>query len=270
VPLESCASHCCRLRFARSSTLKPHSVHLPRTHLVLSSFISILAGLMPLLQVTRTIPIVFTVVPDPVGAGFVDSLARPGGNATGFSQFEYGLTSKWLELLKEVAPGVTRVAVLREPGLTAAIAQFAALEAVAPLLHMELVPLNLREAGQIEQSVAAFVRSPADGLIVTSGPLTAVHRHLIAKAAARYKLPAVYSARSFTVAGGLLSYGPDFVEQYRLAAGYVDRILKGEKPADMPVQAPSRYELVINLKSAKALGILVPPTLLARAGEVIE
>ena len=228
------------------------------------------AGLAPLLQVSRTIPIVFTIVPDPVGAGFVDSLARPGGNATGFSQFEYGLTSKWLELLKEVAPGVTRVAVLREPGLTAAIAQFAALQAVAPSLHMELVPLNLRDAGEIERLVAAFVRSPADGLIVTSGPFTAVHRHLIIKAAARYKVPAVYGARYHPVAGGLMSYGPDFVEQYRLAAGYVDRILKGEKPAEMPVQAPAKYELVVNMKTAKALGIDVPATVLARADEVIE
>jgi len=228
------------------------------------------AGLVPLLQVTRTIPIVFTIVPDPVGAGFVDSLARPGGNATGFSQFEYGLTSKWLELLKEVAPGVTRVAVLREPGLTAAIAQFAALQAVAPSLHIELVPLNLRDAGEIEHSVAAFVRSPADGLIVTSGPLTAVHRHLIIKAAARYKVPAVYGARYHSVDGGLMSYGPNFVEQYRLAAGYVDRILKGEKPADLPIQAPTKYELVINLKTAKALGFTVPASLLARADEVIE
>jgi putative tryptophan/tyrosine transport system substrate-binding protein len=228
------------------------------------------AGLIPVLQVTRTIPIVFTIVPDPVGAGFIDSLARPGGNATGFSQFEYGLSSKWLELLKEIAPGVTRVAVLRETGLTAAIAQFAALQAVAPSLRVELVPLNLRDAGEIERSVAAFVRSPADGLIATSGPLTAVHRDLIIKVAARHKLPAVYVTHFMAVAGGLMSYGPDFVEQYRLAAGYVDRILKGEKPADLPVQAPTKYELVINLKTAKVLGLDVPTTLLARADEVIE
>jgi putative tryptophan/tyrosine transport system substrate-binding protein len=228
------------------------------------------AGLVPLLQVTRTIPIVFRIVPDPVGAGFVDSLSRPGGNATGFSQFEYGLSGKWLELLKELAPGVTRAAVLREPGLTAAIAQFAALQAVAPSLRVELVPLNLRGAGDIERSVAEFARSSADGLIVTSGPLVAVHRDLIVAAAARHKLPAVYVSRFMAAGGGLISYGPDFVEQYRLAARYVDRILRGEKPADLPVQAPTKYELVINLKTAKALGLEVPPTLLARADEVIE
>jgi len=197
-------------------------------------------------------------------------LARPGGNATGFSQFEYSLSSKWLELLKEVAPGITRVAVLREPGLTAAIAQFAALQAVAPSLRMELVPLNMREAGEIERAVAAFARSSTDGLIVTSSPLTAVHRDLIIAAAARHKLPAVYVTRYMTASGGLLSYGPDFIDQYRLAAGYVDRILRGEKPAELPVQAPTKYELVINLKTAKALGLEVPPTLLARADEVIE
>jgi putative ABC transport system substrate-binding protein len=228
------------------------------------------AGLTPLLQATRTIPIVFTIVPDPVGAGFVDSLAQPGGNATGFSQFEYGLSSKWLELLKEVVPGVTRVAVVREPGLTAAIAQFAALEAVAPSLHVELVPLNLRDGGDIEREIDTFARSPADGLIVTSGPLAAVHRDLIIQAAARHRLPAVYVTRYMATGGGLMSYGPDFVDQYRLAAGYVDRILKGEKPADLPVQAPTKYETVINLKTAKALGLTVPQALLARADQVIE
>jgi putative ABC transport system substrate-binding protein len=228
------------------------------------------AGLTPLLQATRTIPIVFTIVPDPVGAGFVDSLAQPGGNATGFSQFEYGLSSKWLELLKEVVPGVTRVAVVREPGLTAAIAQFAALEAVAPSLHVELVPLNLRDGGEIEREIDTFARSPADGLIVTSGPLAAVHRDLIIQAAARHRLPAVYVTRYMATGGGLMSYGPDFVDQYRLAAGYVDRILKGEKPADLPVQAPTKYETVINLKTAKALGLTVPQALLARADQVIE
>ena len=228
------------------------------------------AGLVPLLQLTRTVPIVFTIVPDPVGAGFVDSLARPGGNATGFSQFEFGLSAKWLELLKEIAPRVTRAAVLREPGLTAAIAQFAALQAVAPSLRVELVPLNFRDADQIERAVAAFVRASTDGLIVTSGPLAAVHREVIVAAAARHKLPAVYVSRFMVVGGGLVSYGPDFVDQYRRAAGYVDRILKGEKPGDLPVQAPTRYELAINLKTAKALGLDVPPTLLARADEVIE
>jgi len=228
------------------------------------------AGLIPLLQVTRTIPIVFTVVPDPVGAGFVDSLARPGGNATGFVQFEFGLTGKWLELLKEVAPDITRVAVLREPGLTAAIAQFAALQAVAPSLRVDLVPLNFRDQGDIERTVAAFVRSSNDGMIVTSGPLAAVHREVIIATAARHKLPAVYVSRFTALDGGLISYGPDFRDQYRRAAGYVDRILKGEKPGDLPVQAPTKYELVVNLKTGKALGLDIPPTLLARADEVIE
>jgi len=228
------------------------------------------AGLAPLLQATRTVPIVFTIVPDPVGAGFVDSLARPGGNATGFAQFEFGLTSKWLELLKEIAPGVTRVAVLREPGLTAAIAQFAALQAVAPSLRLELVPLNFRDRADIERTVAGFARSSSDGMVVTSGPLAAVHRASIVATAARHKLPAVYVSRFTAVDGGLISYGPDFIDQYRRAASYVDRILRGEKPADLPVQAPTKYELVINLKTAKALGLEVSPTLLARADEVIE
>ena len=228
------------------------------------------AGLIPLLQVTRTIPIVFTIVPDPVGAGFVDSLARPGGNATGFVQFEFGLSGKWLELLKEIAPGVTRVAVLREPGLTAAIAQFAALQAVAPPFRVELVPLNFRNEGDIERTVAAFVRSSTDGMIVTSGPLAAVHRAVIIATAARHKLPTVYVSRFMALDGGLISYGPDFRDQYRRAAGYVDRILKGEKPADLAVQAPTKYELVINLKTARALGLEIPATLLARADEVIE
>ena len=228
------------------------------------------AGLVPLLQVTRTVPIVFTIVPDPVGAGFVDSLARPGGNATGFVQFEFGLSGKWLELLKEVSPDVTRVAVLREPGLTAAIAQFAALQAVAPSFRIELVPLNFRDQTDVERTVASFARSRSDGMIVTSGPLAAVHRKTIIATAARHKLPAVYVSRFTALDGGLISYGPDFVDQYRRAANYVDRILKGEKPADLPVQAPTKYELVINLNTAKALGINVPPTLLARADEVIE
>jgi ABC-type uncharacterized transport system substrate-binding protein len=226
--------------------------------------------LIPLLQVTRTIPIVFTVVPDPVGAGFVDSLARPGGNATGFVQFEFGLTSKWLELLKEIAPGITRVAVLREPGLTAAIAQFAAIQAVAPFHRVELVPLNFRNQADIEQTVATFAPSSGDGMIATSGPLAAVHRKAIIATAARHKLPTVYVSRFTVLDGGLISYGPDFRDQYWRAAAYVHRILRGEKPADLPVQAPTKYELVINLKTAKALGLEIPPTLLARADEVIE
>ena len=223
-----------------------------------------------LLQTTRTVPIVFTLVSDPVGAGFVDSLARPGGNATGFMLFEYSLSGKWLELLKQIAPGMTRAAVLRDPAITAGIGQFAAIQAVAPSLGVEVSPINVRDASEIERAVAAFARSANGGLIVTGSASATVHRDLIITLAARHKLPAVYSDRSFVTAGGLISYGPDLVDQYRRAAGYVDRILKGEKPADLPVQAPTKYELVINLKTAKALGLDVPPTLLARADEVIE
>jgi putative ABC transport system substrate-binding protein len=224
----------------------------------------------PLLRETRTVPIVFVLVPDPVSAGFVNSLSRPGGNATGFLQFEYALSGKWLELLKEIAPGVTRVAVLRDQTLTAAIAQFAAIQSVAPSLRVELVPLDLGETGEIERAIAAFARSASGGLIVTSSPRMTVHRDLIVSLAARYNLPAVYYERLMAVAGGLISYGPDFVDQYRSAADYVDRILKGERPADLPVQGPTRYELVINLKTARSLGLDVPLTLLARANEVIE
>ena len=213
----------------------------------------------PLLQATRTVPIVFPVVADPVGAGFVDSLARPGGNATGFMTFEYSLSGKWLELLKQIAPGVTRVAVLRDPAITAGIGQFGAIQAVAPSLGVEVSPVNVRDAGEIERAVAAFARSSNGGLIVTASGLAQLHRDLIVTLAARHKLPAVYFERFFVAAGGLISYGPDFVDQYRRAAGYVDRILKGEKPADLPVQAPTKYELVINLKTAKALGLDVPP-----------
>jgi putative ABC transport system substrate-binding protein len=223
-----------------------------------------------LLQATRTVPIVFAVVIDPVGAGFVASLARPGGNATGFTAFEYGLSGKWLELLKQIAPGVTRAAVLRDPTIASGIGQFGAVQAVAPSLGMELSPIDVRDAGEIERGIAAFVRSPNDGLIVTGSPSSTVYRDLIVRVAAQHKLPAVYFYRYFVTAGGLLSYGPDFTDQYRRAAGYVDRILKGEKPADLPVQAPTKYELVINLGTAKALGIDVPATLLARADDVIE
>jgi putative ABC transport system substrate-binding protein len=223
-----------------------------------------------LLQATRTVPIVFPVVGDPVGAGFVDSLARPGGNATGFMTAEYSFGGKYLELLKEIAPRLTRVAVLRDPTQGSGTSQFAAIQAVAPSLRMEVNPINTRDAGEIEQAVAAFARAPNGGLIMTAGGLTQLHRDLIVTLAARHKLPTVYYERFFVAAGGLISYGPDFVDQYRRAAGYVDRILKGEKPADLPVQAPTKYELVINLKTAKALGIEVPPMLLARADEVIE
>ena len=227
-------------------------------------------SLGPLLQATRTVPIVFTTLLDPVGAGFVDSLARPGGNATGFIAFEYGLSGKWLELLKQIAPSLTRMAILRDPATAAGIGQFAAIQSVAPSFGVELRPIDMREAGEIERAVTAFARSSNGGLIVTAGSGSAIHRDLIITLAARHKLPAVYSDRHFVTGGGLISYGPDRVDQYRQAAGYIDRILKGEKPADMPVQAPTKYELVINLKTAKALGLTVPPTLLARANEVIE
>jgi putative ABC transport system substrate-binding protein len=223
-----------------------------------------------LLQVTRTVPIVFPVVVDPVGAGLVDSLARPGGNATGFMTAEYSMSGKLLELLKQIAPDVTRVAVLRDTTLGSGTSQFAAIQAVAPSLRVEVSPVNLRDAAEIERAVAAFARSLNGGLIVTAGGTVLRHRGLIVTLAARHKLPAVYFDRVFVAAGGLVSYGPDFIDQYRRAAGYVDRILKGEKPADLPVQAPTKYELVINLKTARALGLAVPPTVLARADEVIE
>ena len=222
------------------------------------------------LQATCAVPIVFTVVPDPVGSGFVASLARPGGNATGFVQFEYSLTGKWPELLKQIAPGVTRAAVLWDPSTPAGIGQFAVIQSVAPSVGMELSPINMRDAAETERAVAAFAREPNGGLIVTSSALAQARRDLIVTLAARHKLPAVYFQRIFATGGGLISYGADVVDQYRRAAGYVDRILKGEKPADLPVQAPTKYELVINLKTAKTLGIAVPPTLLARADEVIE
>ena len=224
----------------------------------------------PVLQATRTVPIVFVIVPDPVGAGFVDSLARPGGNATGFINFEYSVGAKWLELLKEIAPSVTRVAVLRDAFITAGTGQFGAIQSAAPSVGVEVSPVNVRDAGEIERAVAAFARSSNGGLIVTVSALAVVHRDLIITLAARHKLPAIYFERNFVAGGGLVSYGPDYLDQYRRAAGYVDRILKGEKPADLPVQAPTKYELVINLKTAKALGLTVPPTLLARADEVIE
>jgi ABC-type uncharacterized transport system substrate-binding protein len=224
----------------------------------------------PLLQATRTVPIVFPAIGDPVGAGFVDSLARPGGNATGFMTYEYSLSGKWLELLKQIAPGVTSVAVLRDAAVSVGPAQFGVIQAVAPSLRVEVNPINLRDAGEIERAIAAFAGSPNGGLILTAGATAQLHRDLIITLAARHKLPAVYPYRHLVTAGGLLSYAPDNIEQYRRAAGYVDRILKGEKPADLPVQAPTKYELVINLKTAKALGLDVPSTLLARADEVIE
>ena len=224
----------------------------------------------PLLQTTRTVPIVFAYVPDPVGAGFVESLARPGGNATGFTPFEYSTSGKWLELLKEIAPGVSRAAVIRDPAISTGIGQFGAIQAVAPSFRVEVSAVNVRDAGEIEGALTAFARSPNGGLIVTGSALAALHRDLIITLAAQHRLPAAYFDRQFVTAGGLISYGPDIIDLYRRAAGYVDRILKGEKPADLPVQASTKFELVINLKTAKALGLTVPPSLLARADEIIE
>jgi len=223
-----------------------------------------------LLQITRTVPIVFVIVPDPVGSGLVDRLSRPSGNATGFAQFEYSLTGKWLELLKQVAPGVMRVAVLRDPAITAGIGQFAVIQSVAPSVGVEVSPINISDLAEVEHAIAEFARETNGGLIVTASARGVTHRELIVMLAARYKLPAVYSVRDFVASGGLISYGANFLDQYRLAASYVDRILRGEKPADLPVQAPTKYELVINLKTAKALGLTVPQSLLARADEVIE
>jgi putative tryptophan/tyrosine transport system substrate-binding protein len=221
-------------------------------------------------QVTRAVPIVFVNTPDPVGAGLVASLARPGGNATGFTVFEYGMTAKWLELLKQIAPKVTRVVVLRDPSLSANIGQLAAIQAVAPSLGVELTPIDVRDAGEIERGVSDFARRANGGLITPASPFQGVHREGIITLAARHGLPAVYPFRYMVTGGGLMSYGTDLVDQFRQAAAYVDRILKGEKPADLPVQAPTKYELVINLKTARALGLEVPPMLLARADEVIE
>jgi putative ABC transport system substrate-binding protein len=224
----------------------------------------------PLLQANRTVPIVFANVIDPVGAGFVASMARPGGNTTGFTNYEYGMSAKWLELLKQIAPRVTRVAVMRDPSLTSGTAMLAAIQAVAPSFGVELSPVDVRDAGEIERAVTAFARGSNDGLIVVPNPTANFQRELIVTLAAKHRLPAVYPYRYYITSGGLISYGPDPIDQFRLAAGYVDRILKGEKPADLPVQAPTKYELVINLKTAKALGLTVPDTLLARADEVIE
>jgi putative ABC transport system substrate-binding protein len=223
-----------------------------------------------LLQVSRTVPIVFPILGDPVGAGYVDSLARPGGNVTGFMNFEFSMGGKWLELLRQMAPNVTRAAVLRDTSEGSGTSQFAVIQAVAPSLRVEVRPFNMRDAAQIERDVKAFASSPNGGLIVTASAAAALHRDLIIKLAAQYKLPAIYFDRAFVAAGGLISHGVDYIDQYRKAAGYVDRILKGEKPADLPVQAPTKYKTVLNLKTAKTLGLEVPPTLLARADEVIE
>jgi putative ABC transport system substrate-binding protein len=228
------------------------------------------ATVPPLLQATRTVPIVFVIVPDPVGAGIVDSLARPGGNVTGFTSFEFGISGKYLELLKQIVPGLTRAAVIRDPAITAGIGAWAAIQSVAPSLSVDVVPVNGRDPGEIERALTALARAGTGGLIVTGSALALIHNNLIIALAAGLKLPAVYTDSSYVAAGGLISYGPNFLDQYRQAAGYVDRILKGEKPADLPVQTPTKYELVINLKTAKALGLEIPPMLLARADAVIE
>ena len=223
-----------------------------------------------LLQATRTVPIVFPDSTDPVGAGYVDSLARPGGNATGFMIFEFGMSGKFLELLKEIAPNVTRAAVIRDATIPSGMAQFGAIQAVAPALHTEVIPVNMRDAGEIEQSITTFAHSPNGGLVVAASAGAIRYRDLIISLAAQHKLPAVYWERFFVTGGGLISFGPDLIDNYRHAAGYVDRILKGEKPADLPVQAPTKYETVINLKTAKALGLTFPPAVLVRADDVIE
>jgi ABC-type uncharacterized transport system substrate-binding protein len=228
------------------------------------------AAVAPLLQMTRSIPIVFTIVADPVGSGFVNSLSRPGRNATGFMTYEYGIGAKWLELLKQLVTGLKRVAVIRDPYIAAGLGQWGAIQSVAPSFGLELNPTNVDDVAEMERAIAAFAGLSNGGLIVTGSGRAVINRDLIIALAARHKLPAIYFERYFVAAGGLISYGPDFTDQFRQAAGYVDRILKGEKPADLPVQAPTKYELVVNLKTANALGLTVPPTLLDRADEVIE
>jgi putative tryptophan/tyrosine transport system substrate-binding protein len=228
------------------------------------------ATVRPLQQATRSVPIVFVLVVDPVGSGFVNSLARPGGNATGFTSYDYGIGAKWLEVLKEIAPSVTRAAVIRDPAIATGLGMWAAIQSVSPSAAIEVSPVNMTDAGEIERTVAAFAQSPNGGLIVTGSALTILHRDLIVALAVRHKLPAVYYDRYYVSAGGLISYGVDTVDQFRRAPTYVDRILKGEKPADLPVQQATKYSLIINLKTARALGLEVPATLLARADEVIE
>jgi ABC-type uncharacterized transport system substrate-binding protein len=228
------------------------------------------AAVGPLLQLTRAVPIVFAIVPDPVGAGFVDNLARPGGNATGFTLFEYGMSTKWLDLLKEIAPGIKRAGVIFDPALRLGLGQFDVIRAAAPAFGIEVSPIDVGDAGKVERGIAELAAAPDAGLILTASAWSIVRRDLIVAQAALHKLPAVYFGRHFATAGGLISYGPDFVDQYRQAAGYVDRILRGEKPANLPVQHPTKFELVVNLKTAKALGLEIPPILLARADEVIE
>jgi putative tryptophan/tyrosine transport system substrate-binding protein len=257
-------------RWANADDIRRHA-----TELVALAPDVLLAGtgtptVAPLLEATRSVPIVFAIAIDPVGAGFVASLARPGGNATGFTAYEYSMSGKWLELLKEIAPRVTRVAVLRDPAVASGIGLFSAVQIVAPSLGVEAIPVDVRDPAEIDRVVTAFASGSNGGLIVTGGALATVHRQLIAALAARHKLPAVFASRPYVTAGGLISYGPDLVDQFRRAAGYIDRILRGEKPADLPVQAPTKYELVVNLKGAKAIGLDIPATVLARADEVIE
>ncbi|HZP68579.1 MAG TPA: ABC transporter substrate-binding protein [Pseudolabrys sp.] len=258
----------------RWATANPDAVRKNATELAASApdviFAPGASSVGPLLRATRTVPIVFAVVADPVGAGFVDSLARPGGNVTGFMAFEYAISGKWLELLKQLVPGLTRAAVLRDAGTPTGVAQLGVIQAVAPALRVEIIHVNLRDAAGIERAVTAFASSSNGGLILAASGLAYIHRDRIIKLAAEYRLPAIYFDREFVTAGGLISYGPDLVDQFRRAAGYVDRILKGEKPADIPVQAPTKYELAINLGTAKALGLTVPPNLLTTADAVIE
>jgi putative tryptophan/tyrosine transport system substrate-binding protein len=254
---------------ANASEIRKHAIELAE----LAPDIILATGdstVPPLLQATHTIPVVFPLAADPVGAGYVDSLARPGGNATGFMLYEYTIGGKWLELLKEIAPNLTRVAVLRDPANPSQTAQWGAIQTAAPSLRVEVIPINMRDASEIERAVANFARSPNGGLIPTSSAVALHHRDLIIALAARHKLPAIYWDRFFVTGGGLISYGPDIIENYRRAAGYIDRILKGDKPADMPVQAATKYEMVINLKTAKALGLSVPLSMQQRADEVIE
>jgi putative ABC transport system substrate-binding protein len=258
-------------RYFGDSTERRHQLATELVGLAPDVIVATSGGMVGALQqVSRNLPIVFVATIDPVGSGFVDSLARPGGNATGFLLFEYSLSGKWLELLKQIAPSVTRAVVLRDTTNPAGNAQFGAIQAVAPSLGVEVRPANMRDANEIEHAFETLVSSPSQGLIVTGSPSGTVHRNLIVTLAAQHKLPAVYPLRFFATAGGLISYGPDIIDQYYRAAAYVDRILKGEKPADLPVQAPTKYGLAINLKTAIALGVHVPATLLATADEVIE
>jgi putative ABC transport system substrate-binding protein len=257
-------------RWANADDIRKHAAELAALEPDVLLAATGTATVAPLLQATRTVPIVFVSVIDPVGAGFVASLAQPGGNATGFTIYEYSMSGKWLELLKEIAPSVTRAAVLRDPAVASGIGQFGAVQIVAPSLGVNLSPVDVRDAGEIERAITAFARGLNGGLIVTGSALAISHQDLIIALAARHRLPTVYPFRFFVRNGGLISYGPDSIDQFRRAAGYVDRILKGEKPADLPVQAPTKFELVINLKTARALGLDVPPSVLARADEVIE